>query len=217
MKFLLTSAGLQNDKLAQALRELVCKPLSETSILYVSTAANTGSDDKRWVINNLNQFVQYNLGSIDIIDFSGLQESMFRPHFEKADVICFGGGDERYLAQCMKELSSYLLKLLESKVYMGISAGSMITGSLPSTSATQKLFPEDGFAATEGEGLGILPITFIPHLNSDFFESLRQPLLETLKDSFNQTAYIVDDETALKVDGNNIEIVGCGDHIVFTK
>lgn len=215
MKFLLTSAGLQNDALAKALEELVGKPLQETSILFVTTAANTGSDDKRWLIKNLNQLDQYNFLSIDIIDFAGMSESMYRPHFEKVDVLCFGGGDEQYLAQTTKGLHSYLLTLLESKVYMGISAGSMILGLLPSASVTEQLFPEDGFAYTKSEGLAILPLTFIPHLNSEFFASLRRPLLESLKDSFDGTMYSTDDETALKVDGDQIDIVGTGEYIVF--
>ncbi len=217
MKFLLTSAGLQNGELAHALEELVGKPLSETSILFVITAGNTGSDDKRWLIKNLDQLDQYNFLNIDIIDFAGLPESIYQPHFEKADVICFGGGDERYLAQATQSIGSYLVPLLKSKVYMGISAGSMILGSLLSVSINERLFPEDGFASIESEGLSILPITFIPHLNSEYFANVRRPFLESLKDSFIQITYVVDDKTALKIDGDRIDVVGTGEYIVFNK
>ena len=68
MKYLLTSSGLRNDAIADALSSLLQKPLSETDILFVPTAANTDGGDKRWLIENLKDFERYNFKSIDILN-----------------------------------------------------------------------------------------------------------------------------------------------------
>jgi dipeptidase E len=55
MKFLLTSAGITNKSIEKAMIELVGKPISETSILFVPTAANTIPGDKSWLTKNIEQ------------------------------------------------------------------------------------------------------------------------------------------------------------------
>jgi dipeptidase E len=92
MKLLLTLAGLRNDLIERVFEKLVGKPLTETKVLFVTTAANTGHDDKRWLLENLNEFDRAGVAALDIIDIAGLPESVWRPHFERADVICVGGG-----------------------------------------------------------------------------------------------------------------------------
>ncbi len=212
MKFLLTSAGLRNNILKTALEDLVGKPAMEINVLVVTTAANTGRGDKRWLIDDLNRFDAYNFKSIDLIDFAGLPLPVYRPHFEHADVICFGGGDERYLARMMEEhnFQNFLPELLTSKVYMGISAGSMVVGSLLPVDLSKKLFIEEDFGDTTGEGLSLVPITFIPHIDSSYFSQIRIQNLEAFKDEFPEATYATDDDTALVVNGTDIQIIGEG-------
>ena len=38
MKLLLTSAGIKNDSIRNALVDLLCKPITESSALYIPTA-----------------------------------------------------------------------------------------------------------------------------------------------------------------------------------
>ena len=102
MKFLLTSSGLKNDKLAQALEELVGKPLSETSLLFIPTAGNTSVDDQNWLITNILEFQKQEFKNISIVDIA-IPKVMWAPHFEHVDVVCVGGGNEKYLARVMEE------------------------------------------------------------------------------------------------------------------
>lgn len=214
MKLLLTSAGLRNDAIVESLEHMLGKPLSETKVLFVTTAANSGCDDKRWLIDDLKRFEGRNTKSIDVIDFAGLPESVYKPHFENADLICVGGGDEWYLAREMEKSSikEYFMELLTTKVYMGISAGSMVLGQFLSPEVNKKLFDED-FGSQPSTPLEFLDFAYIPHLNSPYFP-LRKENVEAVADSFTYTTYATDDETALSVVDGVVTKVGDG---VFLK
>lgn len=216
MKLLLTSAGLRNDAIKDALVSLVGKQLSEIKVLFVTTAANTGSDDKRWLINDINSFIKAGVGSIDILDFAGLPLEVMLPHFENADVICMGGGDERYLARmfAIHNFAKLLPEWLSSKVYMGISAGSMVLGQYLPAGLASEIFIEEDFGNTEGEGLGLLSFAYIPHLNSTFF-SLRKERLDNMKDKFTVPVYATDDETAIMVVDGVVTKVGEGEFLHY--
>jgi len=211
MKFLLTSAGLTSKTLVMALEDLLGKPLSEASVLFIITAANTGHDDKSWMIKNICEFEQYNFKSINVLDFAGLPSEVWQPHFDCADVICFGGGDERYLARSLEAagIKEYLLSVLETKVFMGISAGSMVAGRLLPAQLNRALFVEEDFGNDVGEGMELLPFSFVPHLNSTFF-SLREERLEGMKEQFPNPVYALDDFTALAVFDGVVTKVGDG-------
>ena len=212
MKFLLTAAGLRNEAIINALETLVCKPLSKTKVLFVTTAANTGYDDKRWLLHNLLEFDRAGVLAIDIIDFAGLPEDLIESHVMGADVICFGGGDERYLARMFAthDFGQKLPLWLTSKVYMGISAGSMVVGHYLAADVSRAIFIEEDFGDDEGDGLGLLSFAYIPHLNSSFF-SLRKERLDSLKGKFNVPVYATDDETALMVVNGEVSKVGDGE------
>lgn len=211
MKFLLTSSGLKNERLAKALEQLVGKPLSETSLLFIPTAGNTSVDDQNWLITNILEFRKYEFKNISIIDIA-IPRTMWAPHFKNVDVVCFGGGNEKYLARIMEEqgFKEFILPLLKTKVYMGISAGSMVAGYFLLGGLTSEIFPEEDFGDEDGEPMGILDLIFIPHMNSQWFENVRIDFLESIKEKFNKTTYATDDETALAIDGVKIQIVGGG-------
>lgn len=219
MRLLLTSSGLKNEHIAKALEELVGKPLAEVSILFVPTAANPGTDDKGWVIENLKDFQKYSFKSIDIIDVA-LPAGVWEPHFLAADIICFGGGNEKYLSRIIKEnkIREFLLPLLNTKVYMGISAGSMVAGHFLSEDLNSEIFPEEDYGGEEGTPMGLYDFTFIPHLNSEWFKHVRKEFLNNIeKTRFNVLVYATDDETAIKIDGSRLEIVGKGDYWTLDK
>lgn len=216
MKLLLTSAGITNESILLALEELLGKSLNETSVLFVTTAANTGHDDKRWLLENLNQFDRAGVASFNLIDVAGLAKDVWLPHFENADVICIGGGDERYLARIFAEqnMKVELEGLLKKKIYMGISAGSMVVGRYLPQDLSKEIFIEEDFGNNEGEGIGLVDFAFIPHLNSSFF-SLRKERLDNMKDKFTVPAYAVDDNTALKVVNGVVAKVGEGEFLAY--
>ena len=218
MKFLLTSAGIVNGSIGKALLELAGKPAREISVAFVPTAANMVADDKSWLVQNYNDFLKLGLKSFDIVDIAGVPKENWLKRFEASDVLCFGGGDEQYLARVMHEsgVIEMLPKLLETRVYMGISAGSMVVGKLLPSELTQELWPEESFEGND-PGLGILNLSILPHLNSDYFAHLRAPLIQSMKEQFPRTVYALDDQSALKITDQEIEMVSEGEYLKIEK
>jgi dipeptidase E len=213
MKFLLTSSGIKNDHIAQALAEMLGKPLSEASILFVPTAANTEGEDKRWLIANLNDLEKCDFKSIDILDMAAVSKEMWVKRFQEKDVICLGGGNEKYLAEVFSTLGvkEVLSGLPENKVYVGISAGSMVTGMFMASELYPVIFPEEDFGTPSKDPMQMNNICFIPHLNSDFFAHIRKEVLESVREKLPTKTYSTDDETALRIDGDQVTLVGAGE------
>jgi dipeptidase E len=129
MKLLLTSGGLTNPSICKALEDLVGKPAKDTKIGFIPTAANYERGDKGWLVNDLYRIKQQGYW-VDIIELTAHNPDAIAKVLEDKEVIFVGGGNEFYLSFWMQKsgLFDLLPKLLETKVYAGISAGSMIMG-----------------------------------------------------------------------------------------
>src|SRR3989338_7932302 len=103
MKLLLTSAGLTNASIANALFDLVGKKPEDTSLFFIPTAANVGSSDKEWLIDDLYNIKKQNFKNIDIVDISALPKEIWQPRLEEADVLFFGGGNTPHLMRWIIE------------------------------------------------------------------------------------------------------------------
>lgn len=183
MKLLLTSAGIKNDEIAQALSDLAGKPLQDLNLLFIPTAANTEAGDKGWLIDNLVDFQKQKFKSIDIVDIAAVSKDNWMERFRQADVICFGGGNEIYLADLFQkiEMKEFLKSILDNKIYMGISAGSMVAGNFMPNELYPEIFPEEIFGDITADAMRLYNFCFIPHLNSSFFKHIRKENLETKK------------------------------------
>ncbi len=212
MKYLLTSSGCTNDTIAKKLSDMAEKPISEISVLFVPTAANTEGGDKRWLIGNLQDFDHYNVKSIDILDIAAVSDDVWKKRFLEKDVICFGGGNEKYLAEIFQKLNMkvFLAEMPPTKVYMGISAGSMVVGHFMPEKLYPILFPEENFGPATTPATGMFDICFIPHLNSDYFSHLREEALNKVRNDFTKPVFAPDDQTALCIQGGSIEVFGDG-------
>jgi len=218
MKLLLTSAGITNKTIAKAVTDLVGKSASEISVLFIPTAANTVEGDKGWLIDNLDDFKKQEYKSLDILDIAGVAQKVWQPRMEAADLICFGGGNEQYLAKVIREsgVDKVLPEFLQTRVYMGISAGSMVVGQFLSHALMKVVYPEEVFEELS-ESLAYVDCLFIPHLNSDYFTQVRKEVLEKHKDDFNFPLYACDDNSGLKIINGNIEIVSEGECVILKK
>src|SRR5260221_5531046 len=213
MKLLLTSAGLKNRKISDTLVELVGKPVSEISIAFVPTAANLERGDKVWLIDDLVNLKKQNFKSIDIIDISALEKEKWLEGFKSADVLFFSGGNTFHLMYWVEKsgLKKLLPDLLKTKVYGGISAGSCIVGPKILT-FVQELFPDEENEHNVVDGLDLVPFHIVPHLNSKWFKGLREDKIRELAKDEKTPAYAIDDQCAIKVVDDKIEVIGGGRH-----
>ncbi len=87
MKLLLTSGGLANSSIANALFELTGKRPEETTVAFIPTASNVEVGDKDWLIADLINLKKQNFKSIEITDISAVNEKIWRPSLERADIL----------------------------------------------------------------------------------------------------------------------------------
>ena len=217
MKLLLTSNGFVNDSISKALLELAGKPLNELKLAFIPTAANVVKEDKSWLINDLINCKNLSFSFIDIVDISAVPRDVWEPRLNDADVLLFGGGNTFHLMYWIKKsgLGDILPKMLTNKVYVGISAGSMVTAPKLSTSTSVRLYSLEIGEYKDEKGLGFVNFHIRPHFNSPHFPKLRKELLEEMADELKEPMYAIDDQTAIKVKDSDVEVISEGEYLKF--
>ena len=210
MKLLLTSSGLSNKSIVNALEILLEKSAKQVKLAFIPTAANVEPGDKSWMIDDLNNFLKAGL-EVDIVDISALPKKIWLPRLESAEILFFGGGNTFHLMHWMKEsgLIEILPELLKTRIYAGISAGSCIAGPTIYNSV-QNLFGEE-YELEIKEGLGLVDFQIIPHLNSPYFEKIRKENLETASKEIEESVYAIDDNSAIMVNEDEVKVISEGE------
>lgn len=221
MKLLLTSQGFYNNSIKQAFYSMLDKSVEETKIAFVVTSANGTSGDKRWLIEIMNQLVAMNFKTIDIIDFVGLPEDVWKPRMEKADVLFFSGGNSAHL---MYEIIKHnfepvLRELLTSRIYVGNSAGSIVASPNLALSNTEAWSYSPSREDKHGmKGMGLIDFLIRPHYNDPQHLSTEEDVIKMLeKNKVTELAYLIDDNTAIKVVDGEVEVISEGEWKVFNK
>lgn len=223
MKLLLTSNGLTNDSIKNALEELAGKAREVTRIAFIPTAAFCEDDHKHesrdWLADDIYNAKEF-CGYFDMVSLADLEPSEVLARLEYADIILVGGGNAFYLSYWMEKsgLFEALPKLLETRVYMGISAGTMIaTQSLRTVSHAirnpQSFYDEkfDEFgprARTGGKTAKLVDFVVRPHLG---VKSFPDGYLEAVAHDVQVPVYALDDSSAVKVVDGIAEIISEGE------
>lgn len=222
MKLLLTSAGLRNQTIVKALDELVGKPLDQLKVAFIPTASNLEPGNKDWLIDDLRRLSFLNFKEIDIVDFSALPKEIWLERLKNADVFFVEGGNTYYLIHWFNKsgLSEILPELLKTRVYIGVSAGSMVVcPSLENNDAYSN--ESENFLKTNQQitqqGLGLVDFMVEPHINSQYFPEINLVNLKDRSKQYKFPIYGIDDDTAIKIDGDQLEVVSQGVWEKFEK
>lgn len=217
MKLLLTSAGNTNTSIEKSLLELLGKSPAESHLTFIPTAMHPEKGDKSWVVDDMQNFKKLGFKTFDVIDLAVVGEDIWKPSFEQADVLVFGGGNVKFLLEWMRKsgVEKVLPQLLTTKVYIGISAGSMITAAHISLTSSAILYYEETGNLDDMNGLGLVDFEIRPHLNSPWFSKVRLEYLENLKSSTKSPFYAIDDATAVQVVDGKIDVVSEGEWKLF--
>lgn len=213
MKLLLTSEGFTNKSIANAFLELAGKPFDQLKLAYIPTAANTAIGDKGWVIDHMAKVKELGFAFIDIVDISALSKDQWEPRLKAVDVLLFEGGVTVHLMDWIRKsgLEKILPELLKTRIYVGISAGSIVVTPNLSIADSTTLYYEDLIEKNRDEkALGFVDFLFRPHLNSKDFPMVNYEVLTKLAKNTPETIYALDDNSAVKVDGDKIEVVSEG-------
>jgi peptidase E len=221
MKLLLTSTGITNSLIENEMWRLLDRQYKGLHVLFCTTASNyDGGDMSGWLVKNLIKFKELDF-EIDLCDLNGACKDRLLARFEWADVLYFEGGNTQWLRECLMTsgLEARLPSLLKDRVWIGASAGSCVL--CPTlVNPVQDLFDETlkGF---ETSGLGLVNFQFVPHLNNPQFSNIREDRIKEavkeLRDIDGTSVYVCDDEGAVSVDGDTVELFSGGRAFILTK
>ncbi|HRN71195.1 MAG TPA: Type 1 glutamine amidotransferase-like domain-containing protein, partial [Candidatus Woesebacteria bacterium] len=204
--------GFTNKTIINAFQDLLHKPFEETTLVFIPTAANVEEGSKDWLIDDLYRTKELGFKSIDIVDISALEKDMWEKRIHEADVIMVGGGNTYHLIYWMNKsgFTDLIKDWLETKVYVGISAGSIVMSEDLSLTTANKLYYEDSEKIDIEKGLGFVNFHIRPHLNSEWFPLVREDVLREQAKQIKGPIYAIDDKSAIKVVDGKIEIVSEG-------
>jgi dipeptidase E len=215
MKLLLTSAGIKNASIHDALLELLGKPIAESDALCIPTALYghpmagprqawrfiSGQEPRSPMVG----LGWKSLGVLELTALPSLDEERWVPLIRETDVLLVDGGDAAYLCHWMR--ASGLADLLESlreTVWVGVSAGSMVmTPRIGDEFVTWQSPAGD-------RALGVVDFSIYPHLENPDLPGNTLAAAERWAAGMPGPAYAIDDETAIKVVDGAIDVVSEG-------
>jgi dipeptidase E len=222
MKYLLTSAGVNNKSIHNALVDMLDKPIAECNALCIPTAMYghpwVGPGVKAWefISGKEPQNPMVNLGwkSVAVLELTALpsiDKNRWIPLVQETDVFLVSGGDALYLCHWMRQ--SGLADLLPSlnAVYVGMSAGSMV------------MAPKIGeyFVGWKPPGGGdktlkLVDFSIFPHLDHEMLPGNTMAAAEKWASGMQGPAYAIDDHTAIKVIDGAVEVISEGNWKLFS-
>ena len=220
MRFLLTSAGIKNTSIENALVEVLGKPIAESSALCIPTAeyANPGGAGHAWrfisgrqPLTPMCELGWKSLGVLELTALPSIKEEQWVPMVQETDALLVGGGDPLYLCYWMRQ--SGLADLLPSlrAVWVGLSAGSMVMAPNIGEDFVGWKPPTGGDST-----LGLVEFAMFPHLDHEALPKNTMADAEKWAARMPVPGYAIDDQTAIKVTDGTVEVVSEGHWKLFT-
>ena len=214
MKLLLTSAGISNTSIHDALVDLLGKPIAECSALCIPTGVYpfpggasmayqfiTGS-----ALSPLCDVGWKSLGVLELTALPSLKAEYWIAAVQETDALLVNGGDVLYLCRWMRESGlADLLPSLRETVYVGVSAGSMVTAPVFGETYDD---PHTPFVIALG--LGLVDFAVLPHLDHEDHPESSTANVERMAAEVPVPTYGIDDETAIRVTEGAVEVVSEG-------
>jgi len=215
MKYLLTSAGIKNASIHDALVGLLRKPIAESNALCIPTAGYghpQGSPAGAWrfitgrATTPMCELGWKSIGVLELTALPSVGKERWVPWVRDADVLLVNGGDALYLCHWMRQSGLVdLLPSLRETVWVGLSAGSMVMAPRIGEEFVGWRPPTDGDSA-----LGIVDFSIFPHLDHELLPENTMADAERWAAKIAGPAYAIDDDTAIKVTDGSVEIVSEG-------
>ena len=221
MKLLLTSAGIKNASIQDALVDLLGKSIADADALCVPTAAYghpMGTPVGAWRFISgqrpstpMCELGWKSLGVLELTALPSINRERWVPWIQETDVLLVGGGDALYLAHWMRQSGlADLLPSLRETVWVGLSAGSMVM--------TPRI-GEDfvGWEPPTGgdEALGVVDFSIFPHVDHPDLPENTMADAERWAAGIQGPAYAIDDDTAVKVVDGTVDVISEGHWRLF--
>ena len=214
MELLLTSGGITNRSIRSALVDLLGKPIAESRALCIPTAQwghpICGPESVRRFVAGEPPSLMCGLGwqsvgVLELLALPGIGQERWVPWVREADVLLVDGGDATYLCHWMRQSGlAGLLPSLPDTVWVGVSAGSMVM--TPRIGKDFVVWPD----APDDRTLGIVDFSIFPHLGHEMMPENTLAEAQRWAVEVGGPAYAIDDQTAIKVTGDAVEVVSEG-------
>jgi dipeptidase E len=218
LKLLLTSGGVTNASIHGALVDLLGKPIAACHALCIPTAqwghpmcgpasvrGFVAADQERRQMTGLGWA---SLGLLELTALPTISPERWVRWVQDADVLLVDGGDATYLCHWMRASGlADLMPSLPDKVWVGVSAGSMVMTPRIGTAFVE--WP----SAPDDRTLGVVDFSIFPHLNHFPTNTLADA--ERWAADIGVPGYAIDEQTAIKVLDDSIEIVSEGQWKLF--
>jgi dipeptidase E len=222
MKLLLTSAGIKNPSIHNALLDLLGKPIAASNALCIPTASYghpMAGPGRAWNFISgqepetpMCELGWKSLGVLELTALPSLDKALWVPWVQETDVLLVNGGDALYLRYWMQQSGlADLLPSLPETLWVGLSAGSMVMTPRIGEDFVIWKPPIGGDTA-----LGLVDFSLFPHLDHPDLPENTMADAEQWATTIGNRAYAIDDETALKVADGTVEVVSEGRWRLFT-
>lgn len=207
----LTSAGLPQETSPDFLKILPQKP-ENLRVAFIPTAADPEED--KWFVESAKKELS-TLGffykEVDLKE----NPQLIKNKLATSDIIYINGGNSFYLLDWIRKcgLDKYLDQLLDQgKIYVGVSAGSIVVGPNIELSGCGEIKDENIVKIKDLTGLKLVPFAVSPH----YTKADRKILLEKSK-TLNYPILALSDTQAVLVTGKEYHLVGKGEKVVFGR
>jgi dipeptidase E len=221
MNLLLTSAGIKNAKIHEALVGLLNKPIDECSALCIPTAgyAYRGGPMRAWNFIAgqepecpMCELGWKSLGVLELTALPSISEGAWKPAVQEIDVLLINGGDPLYLCHWMRQSGlADLLPSLTDTLWVGLSAGSMVMTPRIGEHFVHWTPPGGG----GDETLGLVDFSIFPHLDHPDLPRNTMADAERWAADMAIPAYAIDDHTAIQVVDGSVSVISEGHWKLF--
>lgn len=215
MRLLLTSAGIKNASIRNALVDLLDKPIADSSALCIPTAGyghpqGSPQGAYRFVTGQAStpmcELGWKSVGVLELTALPSIGSDRWTSWVREADVLLVNGGDALYLCHWMRESGiAELLPSLGDTVWTGLSAGSMVM-----TPRIGQEFvgwtPPSGTDST----LGLVDFSIFPHVDHELLPDNTMAAAAEWAAGLGNPAYAIDDDTAITVVDGSVDVISEG-------
>ena len=214
MKYLLTSGGVKNPSIKKALIDLLGKPIEECHALCITSASYARSNGAKLAYEFINGISETpmcelgwkTLGNLELSALTQVDKEIWTKQLHTTDVFLVNGGDPLFLYYWMKESGFEKILPTLDAVYVGLSAGSMVI-----TPRIGSDFVGWNKYEMSDETCGLVDFCIFPHLNHPMLPDNNMETARKWHDELKMHAYVIDDDTAIKVDGSFVEVISEGE------
>jgi dipeptidase E len=220
MKLLLTSAGIKNPSIENALVGLLGKPIAECNALCIPTAGyghpqGSPGGAYRFITGKAStpmcELGWKSLGVLELTALASIGEDRWVPWVRETDVLLVNGGDALYLNHWMRQSGlADLLPALPNLVWAGLSAGSMVMS--PRIGEDFVGWKPPG---ARDSALGWVDFPIFPHLDHPALPENTMADAERWAAGLANPAYAICDDTAIKVVDGAVEVISEGHWRLF--